>query len=81
MKKIYLATTPGAYEVTAIELAGAIEIMLVIREEGGYKEVAGVPVGRQFKYIDNGADGTIRFSVGLPFNAGEIVYVQYTVPA
>ena len=79
--KIYLATTEGAYEVTANELGGATEIMLVLREEGGYKEVAGTPVGRQFKFIDNTSSGTIRFASSLPFNAGEIVYVQYKKPA
>jgi hypothetical protein len=75
--KLYLATAEGAFEVSDPELGGATEIMLVLREDGGYKEVTGVPVGREFKFTDLTSIGKITFDSSLPFNAGEIVYVQF----
>lgn len=80
--KLYLATTEGAHEVSDADLAGATEIMLVEREDGGYTLIAsGTPSGRQVKYTDNTTDGTLSFDSSLPFNAGEIVYVLYKKPA
>lgn len=75
--KIYLATTPGAYEVSDAALDDALEIMLVLREDGGYKEVSGAPSGKQFKYTDQVGSGKITFDSTMVFNPGEIVYVQY----
>lgn len=75
--KLYLTTTETAFEVSHADLGGATEIMLVLREDGGYTEVTGTPTGRQFKYIDNTTSGTLRFDSSLPFNPGEIVYVQF----
>lgn len=75
--KLYLTITPGAWEVSHNDLGGATEIMLVIREDGGYKEVGGAPVGRQFMFTDHTTFGTLTFDSTLPFNAGEVPYVQY----
>lgn len=79
--KLYLSTTPGAFEVSDNDLGGATEIMLVGREDGmGFKEVAGTPIGRQFRFTDSTTYGTITFDSSLVFNPGEIVYIQYKKP-
>lgn len=75
--KLYLDTTAGAWEVSHADLEDAIEIMLVLREDGQYAEVTGTPVGRQFRYTSSVGSGKLTFPVSLPFNPGEIVYVQY----
>ena len=75
--KLYMATTPGAFEVSHADLDGAAEIMFVTREGRGYTEVTGTPSGRQFKYTDGTGSGKITFDSSLVFGAGEIVYVQY----
>lgn len=79
--KIYLTTTPGAYEVSHADLDGATEIMQVLREDGGYTETSGTPAGRQFKYTDLVGSGKITFDSTIVFNPGEIVYVLYKKPA
>lgn len=79
--KLYLDTTPDAYEVSHADLGGATEIMLVEREDAFYKEVSGTPSGRQVKFTDNTTSGTLRFDTSLPFNPGEIVYVEYKKPS
>lgn len=73
--KKYLDTTEAAYVVTDVDLAGLVEIFLVLREAGDFVQVSGVPVGRQFRYDDNVTDGSLTFSNLLTFNAGEIVYL------
>lgn len=78
--KLYLDTTPGAYEVSHADLGGATEIMLVEREDAFYKEVTGTPVGRRVKFTDNTTSGTLTFDSTLPFNPGEIVYVGFKKP-
>ncbi|MGQ0739543.1 MAG: hypothetical protein ACT4OJ_10820 [Bacteroidota bacterium] len=75
--KLYLDTTEGAFEVSHANLGGLIDIKLVEREDGGYKEVVGVPNGRQFQYTDNITSGKLTFDSTIPFNAGEIVYIMY----
>jgi hypothetical protein len=75
--KLYLETTEGAFEVSHADLGGATQIMLVLREDGGYKEVGGVPSGRQFQFTDLTTSGKLTFDNTLPFNAGEIVYVRF----
>lgn len=74
---LYLDTTENAFEVSHNDLAGVTAISLVLREDGGYKEVTGTPVGRQFKYTDLGSSGKLTFDNTIPFNAGEIVYVRF----
>lgn len=75
---LYLSTTAGAYEVSHADLGGALEILLVIREDwGAGKETTGTPVNKEFKFIDNTTSGTIRFASASVFNAGEVVYVEY----
>lgn len=78
--KVYLSTTEGASSVTAASIAGATEIMLVIRESGGFTETSGTPTGREFKYTNSGTNGTLAFDPNLPFNPGEIVYCQFKKP-
>lgn len=73
--KKYLSTTEGANVVTDNDLAGLVEIFLVLREDGSYDPTTGTPVDRQYKYTDNISNGSIAFASSLPFNAGEIVYV------
>lgn len=78
--KLYLDTTPGQWTVSSSDLQGAAEIMLVGRDgAAGFKEVTGVtlPVGKQFKFTDDGIDGTLIFDSTIPFNPGEIVYCEY----
>ncbi len=75
--KLYLNTTEGAFEVSDADLEDATEIMLVMREDGQYKEVSGTPSGRQFKYTNGTGSGKLSFDSSLPFNAGEIVYVEF----
>lgn len=79
--KLYINATEGAFAVSHADLGGATEIMLVLREDGGYTEVSGTPVGRQFKYTDLTTSGTITFDSTLIFNPGEVVYVQFMKPA
>jgi hypothetical protein len=80
--KLYLNGAEGAYEVSHADLAGATEIMLVLREDGGYKETTGTPAGRQFKYTDLTTSGKLTFDSTLPFNPPlEVVYVEYKKPA
>jgi hypothetical protein len=57
----YLSVVEGGWEVSDTDLGGVAKIMLVLREDGGYKEVTGTPVGRQFKYTDNTTDGKLTF--------------------
>lgn len=73
--KKYLSTTEGAYVVTDTDLAGLVEIFLVLREEGSYDPTTGTPAERQYKYQDNVSDGSLTFSSSQPFNPGELVYV------
>lgn len=75
--KLYLSTTPGAWTVSDNALGGAAEIMMVIRETRLYKQVAGTPVDKQVRFDDHTTYGTLTFDSTLPFNPGEIVYVQY----
>lgn len=73
--KKYLDTTEGANVVSHADLAGLVEIFLVLRESGAHEEVSGTPVDRQFRYDDNVSDGDLVFPVAFPFGPGEIVYV------
>lgn len=75
--KLYLEPTEGAFEVSHADLGEALEIMLVLREEGGFKETSGTPAGREFKYTDLTSSGKLTFDTTKTFNPGEIVYVQY----
>jgi hypothetical protein len=76
--KLYLSTTAGAFEVAHADLANASQIMLVLREDGGYTEISGgSPAGRQFKYTNLVTSGKLTFDNTLPFNPGEIVYVRF----
>lgn len=75
--KLYLSTTEGAFEVSHADLGGADQILLVGREDAFYTETTGTPSGRQFKYTDLTSSGKLTFDSTIPFNAGEIVYVQF----
>jgi hypothetical protein len=75
--KLYLSTTEGAHTVSHADLGDIEEVLLVLREGRGYKEVTGTPIGAQFKFTDNTIDGIVAFDSSLPFNAGEVVYVEY----
>lgn len=80
--KLYLNLAEGAYEVSHADLGGATEIMLVMREDGAYKEVSGTPAGRGFKFTDLTTEGKITFDSTLPGNPPyEIVYVEFKKPA
>jgi hypothetical protein len=77
--KLYLATAPGGWTVSHADLADVLEIMLVGRDgKTGFKEVIAAPVGKEFVYTNHPAvDGEIAFDNTIPFNPGEIAYVQY----
>lgn len=79
IKKLYLSTTEGAYTVTHADLGGAVQILLVSRGSGydWLTEVAGTPNEKQFKFIDNTTSGTIQVASTHPWEAGEVVYVEY----
>lgn len=78
--KLYLTTTPGAFEVSDADLDTATEIMQVRREDGVYTETSGTPAGRQFKFTNLVGSGKITFDSTIVFNPGEIVYVLYKKP-
>ena len=71
---IYLSTTPEASTVSDAALIGK-EILMVAREGSVYNETTGTPTGRYFKFTSG--TGLITFDSGIPFNTGEIVYVEY----
>ncbi len=75
--KLYLSTTPGAYEVSHADLGEVIEILRVVREDATCKQVLSSPTGKQFMYTDETSSGKITFDSTIPFAAGEIVYVLY----
>lgn len=75
--KKYLTTTPGEFIVGHADLADAVEIMQVIREDGDYEPTTGTPSGRKFKYYTSVGVGYVEFDAALTFNLGEVVYVLY----
>lgn len=73
----FFDTTEGETELTDIKLLNINEIIACIREEGSYKPVTGAPAGRQVKYTNNIADGTLLFSNLFPFNPSEQIHLIY----
>jgi hypothetical protein len=71
---IYLSTTAGNTTVSDAALTGK-EVLLVAREGSVYNETTGTPTGRYFKFTSG--TGTITFDSSIPFNTGEVVYVEY----
>lgn len=75
--KLYLEPTEGAFEVSHADLGGVTNLLLVEREDGGYKVVGAAPTGRQVVYTDLTTSGKFTFDSMIPFNAGEIVYALF----
>ncbi len=73
--KKYLETTEGAHVVSHADLAGIVEIFLVLRESGAFDVVTGVPVGTQVRYDSGVGTGSLTFDILFPFEPGEIVYI------
>ncbi len=73
----FFDTTAGENTLTHADLFDINEIIACIREEGSYKPVTGTPVGRQVKYTNNLADGTLLFDEAHPFDAGTQVHLIF----
>lgn len=73
----FFDTTDGENELTHASLLDVEEIIACIREEGSYKPVTGTPVGRQVKYTNGVAVGTLLFDTDFPFNPGEQIHLIY----
>ena len=72
----YFACVEGETSISDASLIG-VDILQVARSGDTHEETGGVPGNHQFKYTTG--TGTIGFDVNIPFNDGEVIYVEWKV--